>query len=266
MSEADAITVWPECDAAEIHSNVGTPFAPDPADTEYTCGNCGATFDEPLKREKQHPGGRRGLAGHLADEDTTLRSDGGHRLDDPLGPDPGDPAQWCRDCGRERAGMCACCGSPLCAAHLDDDYCSAHVTIDTRVGSVPACIRTLANRRVVVPDAPTFNNARPQRARLPDALITRAREHVQAALDELDQATAPTVIETLLAATDALRFGLTAPNPARRAGWLQTAAQALTQALAALDDASLQPPLTTAAARLEQLGAAADAPGGARDG
>jgi hypothetical protein len=177
--------------------------------------------------------------------------------------------------------MCACCGSPLCPEHLElgAGTCSAHVTVATRVGPVPACIRTLANRRVVVPDAPTFNNARPQRARLPpdeieravrarlpDALITQAQTHVQTTLDKLDQATAPTVIETLLAANDALRFGLTAPNPARRAGWLQTAAQALTQAIAALDAASLQPPLTTAAARLEQLGAAADAPGGARDG
>jgi hypothetical protein len=170
---------------------------------------------------------------------------------------------------------------PLCGKHLElgAGFCSDRVTVATRVGSVPACIRTLANRRVVVPDAPAFNYERPQRARLPpseleravrarlpDALIKQAQTHVQTTLDKLDQATAPTVIETLLAADDALCFGLTAPNPARRAGWLQTAAQALTQAIAALDAASLQPPLTTAAARLEQLGAAADAPGGARDG
>lgn len=275
---SEEIMVCPACDSPMIQVNVQTNIQGTGAATAYRCRNCPATFDEPATRERRAIGGRSGLAGTLADEDTELALDGGHRLDDPAGPDPGDPAQWCRECGRERAGMCACCGSPLCPEHLElgAGTCSAHVTIDTRVGPVPACIRTLAGEREICVDAPTFNHARPQRARLPpdeieravrerlpDALIERAAAATTDARARLDDSIDPAVIETLLAADDALRFALAADQADRRDGWLDRAVVGLANCLAGLDDAqaALAMDLTTATATLEQLGIAADTGG-----
>lgn len=91
------------------------------------------------------------------DNEKEIRTDGGvehhpdgfhsgdhHVLTDPPRDEPVlDPAQWCFECGDKRVAHCGVCGMPLCHRHHETQagYCSDRVTIETRIGPVPACVR-----------------------------------------------------------------------------------------------------------------------------
>ena len=77
----DTVQACPECDTANFKvradSMQSTPRQGD-SDARYVCMDCGARFDEPVRRERRGAGGRHGTAKLLADaEPGDLLTDGG---------------------------------------------------------------------------------------------------------------------------------------------------------------------------------------------
>jgi hypothetical protein len=80
----DRVGACPECDSTDLFVRGSSTFGPDAhaSDGRYHCRDCGAGFDEPVRRARRGRSGqgRRGLAGALANADADdLRPDGGTR-------------------------------------------------------------------------------------------------------------------------------------------------------------------------------------------
>lgn len=187
-------------------------------------------------------------------------------------PDPGDPGAWCTECGDRAISRCIC-GAGLCGRHAETQagYCSNHTQIQTRYGSVGACVLRIDDEWSIVVNLREFRRGRDDRKeidvedvegavrdRLPAALIDKAAE---AASDALDAAREDTDVDTLsdvAAIDDALAFAQVADGDRRR-GWVRQAYQMVEQLA---DDetvpAGVRVDLSIVEGYLQQLGAHRD--------
>lgn len=145
MSSSDSVSeeieACPSCDSATITKHTGGMHRPVEPDSRFRCRDCGTQFDEPVVRERRHPGpnpgnlsagGRALLEADPDDFDPSLVTDGGRRKTHFFGYDQHERSvldvvdeeewqeqlEWALTESLAYAGLVADVKSPVGAAHF----------------------------------------------------------------------------------------------------------------------------------------------------